>query len=153
MPERNAVPAGERPRLEQWILHACHLLLHRFKGLANHRRPHLLGTQVTDFFDLQEVEKRVILSGGYQSGFFPTCQLTRREPQDPKQVRSTISVHGCLELLLPLSGSPLCVGKWKPGKEGISLNTATKVVQVRERTLSGPDGDQPLLTELNECLC
>jgi hypothetical protein len=34
-----------------------------------------------------------------------------------------------LELLTPLSGSPLCVGKWKPAEEGISLNTATIVVQ------------------------
>jgi len=43
---------------------------------------------------LQEIKKRIGLGGGYQFGSFPTRQLTRRNPQYAKQVRSTVSVHG-----------------------------------------------------------
>jgi len=48
---------------------------------------------------LEEIEKRIALRGGNQSGFFPPCQLTRREPQYAKQVRSTVSVHGCVRTI------------------------------------------------------
>ena len=98
MPEGYAAPAGERACFEQRILHARHLLQHGIERLANHRRAYFFRAQVAYFLDLQEIEKRIILGGGNQSGFFPTRQLTRREPQNAKQVRSTISVHGCIDV-------------------------------------------------------
>ncbi len=116
VPEGDPVPVGEGGGFEQGIVHAGDLLLHGLQRLANDGRAHFLGTQVADFFDLQEVKKRVVLSGGHQSSFFPTGQLTRREPQNAKQVGSTVSVHGCMQvLLLTLSGSRVRIGKWKEG--------------------------------------
>jgi upstream activation factor subunit UAF30 len=47
---------------------------------------------------LQEIEKGIALSRGHQSGFFPVRQLTRREPKNTQQIRSTVSVHGVWEL-------------------------------------------------------
>ena len=81
--------------LKQGILHARDLLQHGIKRLPDHRRTDFLGAQIANFFDLQEIEKRIAFGGGYQSGFFPIRQLTRREPKDTQQIRSTISVHGC----------------------------------------------------------
>jgi hypothetical protein len=94
MPKSNPMSGKESTRLQERVLHPRHLLLHRLQGLADRGWAHLLGAQVAYFLDLQEIKKRITLSGGYQFGFFPTRQLTRREPQDAKQVRSTISVHG-----------------------------------------------------------
>ena len=81
MTKRNPVTGGKRSRFEQRILHSRYLLLHGFERLTDHRGTHFAGTQVTHFLDLQEIEKRIGLGRGYQSGLFPSCQLTRREPQ------------------------------------------------------------------------
>jgi hypothetical protein len=99
--EGDAVPGGEGARLKQRIFHAGNLLLHSLQGLPNDRGTDFSSAQVADFFDLQEIEKGIILGGGNQSGFFPTRQLTRREPQNAKQVRSTVSVHGCMQSYCP----------------------------------------------------
>jgi hypothetical protein len=72
-----------------------------------------VSAEVANFFDLQQVEKGIALSGGYQSGFFPTCQLTRREPKNPEQVCSTIAVHGYRERSISIIRSWTVVGKWK----------------------------------------
>jgi len=75
---------------------------------------------VTHFFDLQKVEEGVCLSGGNQSGLFPTRQLTRREPQDAKQIFSPVSVHGYYTVLLSLlCGNALWEASAKEGREGI----------------------------------
>jgi len=79
--------------LEQWILHPGRLLLHGLERLPDHRGPHFVSAQVAYFLDLQEVKKGIALSGGDQFGFFPSRQLTRREPKNPEQVCSTISIH------------------------------------------------------------
>ena len=94
MPKGNPVSGEERARFQQRIFHTRYLLLHRLQGLADDGRAHFLGAQVANFLYLQEIEERITLGGGYQFGLFPTCQLTRREPQNSKQVRSTVSVHG-----------------------------------------------------------
>ena len=104
MPKSNPMMAsGERSRFEQWILHARHLLLHGLKRLPDHGRADLSGAQIAYFFYLQQVEEGIAPSGGYQSGFFPSCQLARGEPQDANQIRSIVSVHVCKGTLLPLS--------------------------------------------------
>ena len=73
MAEGDSVAGGERSGFEQGILHPRNLLLHGFERLPDHRRTHLAGAQVTHFLDLQEIEKRIALGRGYQSGFFPSC--------------------------------------------------------------------------------
>ena len=78
---------------EQRVLHPRDLFLHGFKRLPDDHGPHFARTQVSHFLDLQEIKKRIGLGGGHQSGFFPSCQLARREPQYAKQVRSGVSVH------------------------------------------------------------
>src|SRR5215469_4033706 len=97
MPEGDAVPGGCGAGLQQRILHTRHLLLHGFQRLPDDRGPDLLRAQVADFLDLQEVEKRIALRDGHQSGFFPTRQLARREPKYAEQVLSTVTVHDCKE--------------------------------------------------------
>jgi hypothetical protein len=79
--------------------------------LPDHRRANLCGTQIANFFDLEQVKKAIALSGGNQSGFFPTCQLTRREPKNPEQVCSTIAVHGFRERSISIIRSWSAIGK------------------------------------------
>src|SRR6516164_4113174 len=117
MAEGDAVSGRKSSGFEERIFHARHLLLHGLQGLPDHGRTDLFRAQVTDFLDLQKIEERIALSGGNQSGLFPTCQLTRREPQNAKQIRSTVSVHGYLLLLRSLSESASCDCKWKSGPE------------------------------------
>jgi hypothetical protein len=52
--------------------------------LPDDRGPHLTGTQIPHLLDLQEVEEGIAFGGGYQFSFFPSRQLTRREPKNPK---------------------------------------------------------------------
>jgi hypothetical protein len=111
--ESNAVPSAEGAGLEQRIFHSRSLLLHGLERLADHRGAHFGGAQVSNFFDLQQVKKGIALGGGNQSGFFPTCQLTRREPKNPEQVCSTIAVHGYRELSISIIRSWAGLGKWK----------------------------------------
>src|SRR3984957_9146468 len=95
MAESHPMPGAKRARLKQWILHSRSLLLHGIERAANDRRFDFAGAQVTNFLDLQQVEKGIALGGGYQFGFFPSCQLTRREPKYSQQLCTTIAVHGC----------------------------------------------------------
>src|SRR5271155_1794454 len=111
--ECNAVSGAEGAGLEQWILHSRSLFLHGLERLADHRGAHFGGAQVSNLFDLQQVKKGIALGGGNQSGFFPTCQLTRREPKNPEQVCSTIAVHGYRELSESIIRSWTGLGKWK----------------------------------------
>jgi len=82
VPESYAAAGVKRAGLEQGVLHAGHLLLHRIERLPDHRRAHFAGAQVAHFFDLQEIKKRVDLCGGYKFSLFPGCQLSRREPKN-----------------------------------------------------------------------
>jgi hypothetical protein len=88
---------------------------------------------------LQEIEKRIALGGGYQSGFFPRCQLTRREPQYAKQVRLTVSVHVYLANSQPsLSATSRSIDKRKVGQkavENLEDLHATRVVQFERMAL------------------
>jgi hypothetical protein len=92
--ESNAMPGAENARLDQWILHSRSLLLHGIERPPDYRRAHFMSAQVANFLDLQEVKKGIAFGDGYQFGFFPTRQLTRRKPKNPKQICSTVSVHG-----------------------------------------------------------
>jgi hypothetical protein len=95
MPESHSMSTRTKGAgLKQGIVHPCDLFLHGLERLPDDHRAHLAGAQVTNFLDLQEIKKRIGLGGGYQFGSFPTRQLTRRDPQYAKQVRSTVSVHG-----------------------------------------------------------
>jgi len=111
--EGDAAAGAKRAGLEQWILHACCLLLHSLKRLPDHRRPNFMSAEVAHLLDLQEIKKGIAFHGGDQSGFFPTCQLTRREPKYPEQICSTVSVHDNRKRSGSLSGSWGCFGKWK----------------------------------------
>ena len=113
MAECDAVPGGERPRLEQRIFHARNLLQHGFERLPYHRGTHLAGAQVAHFLDLQELKERVTFGGSHQSGLLPGCQLARRDSQDSQQIGLTVSVHDCYEALSVLSEKLLLVGKAK----------------------------------------
>ena len=86
-------PVVEGPGFEQRIFHPGNLLQHGFKRLPDHRGTHLAGAQITHFLDLQEFEERIALGSGHQSGLFPGCQLTRRDPQDAKQIGLSVSIH------------------------------------------------------------
>ena len=68
--------------LEQWILHARDLLQHCVERLADYSGPHFSRAKVANLFYLEKVKKGIAFGGGYQSGFFPTRQLTRRDPKD-----------------------------------------------------------------------
>jgi hypothetical protein len=94
MTEGNSLSRGERSRFDQRICHARSLLLHGSERFSNHCRPHFVGTKVTNLLDLQEVKKGIAIANGYQFGFFPAYQLAGRDPKDPKQIGSSISVHG-----------------------------------------------------------
>src|SRR5581483_7153954 len=97
MAKRNAMPLGGKgSRFEQRIFHSRHLLLHGFQRLPDHRRAHFPCAQVPNLLYLEKVKKRIALACGYQSGLFPSCELTRRKAKYAKQVRSTISIHGCM---------------------------------------------------------
>src|SRR2546428_1243590 len=85
-------------RFEQRILHASYLFLHGLERLTNHRRTHFARAQIAYFLNLQPIKKGIALGGGYQSGLFPSCQLTRREPQNANQIRSIVSIHSSKEL-------------------------------------------------------
>jgi hypothetical protein len=111
--ESNAMPGAEDARLDQRILHSCSLFLHGIKRPPDYRGAHLVSAQVANFLDLQEVKKGVALGGGYQFGFFPSCQLTRRKPKNPKQICSTVSVHVDKKRSAFIIRSWGCVGKWK----------------------------------------
>ena len=112
-------------RIQQRILHPGHLFLHGLKRFTNDGRAHPLRTQVAHFLDLQEVEKRIVFRDSHQPGFFPAGQLARREPQNPNQVRTTISVHGCWYLCYALSGTCIALGNRKAVLRGLLLLTAT----------------------------
>ena len=97
MAERDAaVSRAVGASFEQGIFHARHLLLHGFERLTNDPGSYSPCAQVANFLNLQEIEKGIALSRGHQSGFFPVRQLTRREPKNSLQIRSTVSVHACL---------------------------------------------------------
>ena len=91
--EGNALPGGEGTSLKQWIFHPRNLLQHGFKRLPDDRGPHLAGAQVADFFDLQELKKRIGLGSRHQPSLLPGCQLARRDPQNAKQIRLSVSIH------------------------------------------------------------
>jgi hypothetical protein len=119
MPEGDAVSRAKRTGLEQRILHPGYLLLHGLERLPDDRRTHLAGAQITHFLDLQQVKKGITLGDGYQSGLFPSRQLTRREPKYAKQVCSTVSVHGCKGLSFIIIESSAPLGKEKLDSKGI----------------------------------
>src|SRR5256712_9044927 len=85
-------------RLEQRVFHTGYLFLHGLERLTNHRRTHFSRAQIAYFLNLQQIKKGIALGGGYQSGLFPSCQLTRPEPQNANQIRSIVSIHSSKEL-------------------------------------------------------
>src|SRR5256712_11304421 len=85
-------------RFEQRILQTSYLLLHGFERLTNDRWAHFSRAQIAYFLNLQQIKKGIALGGRYQSGLFPSCQLTRREPQNANQIRSIVSIHSSKEL-------------------------------------------------------
>jgi hypothetical protein len=111
--ESNAMAGAENARLDQRILHPRSLFLHGIKRLPDYRRAHFMSAQVANLLDLQEVKKGIVLGDGYQFGFFPSCQLTRRKPKNPKQICSTVSVHVDKKRSAFIIRSWGCVGKWK----------------------------------------
>ena len=95
MPESHSVMTGaESAGLEQRILHARGLLLHRRQRLANLHRTHMAGAQVAYFFHLKKVEKSVALCRSEQASPFPSGQLPGVEMQNPDKIFSALSVHG-----------------------------------------------------------
>ena len=94
-PNAHSAAGSLMSRFKQRIFHSRSLLLHGIERPPNNRRPDFAGTQVANFLDLQQVKKGIALDGGYQFGFFPSCQLTRREPKYSQQLCTTIAVHGC----------------------------------------------------------
>src|SRR5207253_7146246 len=85
-------------RFEQRVFHASYLFLHGLERLTDHRWTHFARTKLAYFLDLYQIKKRIALGGGYQSGLFPSCQLTRREPPNANQLRSIVSIHSSKEL-------------------------------------------------------
>src|SRR5579863_6221723 len=82
MTESHTMPGAKRTRFEQRIFHSRNLLLHGIERAPYHRGPDFASAKITNFLDLYEVKKGIALSGGYQFSFFPSCQLTRREPKN-----------------------------------------------------------------------
>src|SRR4051794_18494260 len=109
MAKRNAVSSGESSSFEERVLHASHLFQHGLKRLPDHGWTNLAGAQIAYFFDLQEFEKRIVFSGGDQSSFLPGCQLTRRHPENTKQIGLTVSIHDWNRMLTLLSEKLLSV--------------------------------------------
>ena len=93
MAKSHARTDTEGAGLDQRVLHAGHLLLHGLQGFANDRRPHPLGAQVANFLKLQEVVEGERLGNRNKSCPLPAHKLLGRDVQDPKDVRSTISIH------------------------------------------------------------
>ena len=79
---------------EQRVLHARGLLLHSCQRLANLHWTHMTGTQIADFFHLQEIEKSVALRRREQASPFPSGKLPGVETQNPDKIFSAVSVHG-----------------------------------------------------------
>jgi hypothetical protein len=82
VPEGNAMSALIGAGFEQRILHARNLLLHGFERLPDHGGANALGAQVAHFFDLHEIEKRIIFGCADQSGLLPGLKLARNEPKN-----------------------------------------------------------------------
>src|SRR5581483_7420200 len=80
--EGDAMSGGVGSSLEQRVLHARYLPLHRFKRAPNHPRPHFSRTEVPYLLNLSEIGKRVGLGRGDQARTLPYCQLPRRDPQN-----------------------------------------------------------------------
>ncbi len=119
-------------RFEQRILHTSYLLLHGFERLTDYRRAHFSRAQIAYFLNLQQIKKGIALGGGYQSGLFPSCQLTRREPQNANQIRSIVSIHGSKGTLLRIIGKVNQCRNSKVVPGGIfEGNFARQMVQVR----------------------
>jgi hypothetical protein len=97
MPERYPVSTQVGTRFEQRILHPRHLFQHGIQRPPDHRRTNPLAAQVTYFFDLQQIEKRVVLTRFDQPGLLPSLQLTRSNPQNAQQIDATVPVHNCEE--------------------------------------------------------
>ena len=85
----NAESAG----FDQRVLHAGHLLLHGLQRFADGCRTHTFGPQVTHFHELKQIEEGECVGNGDESCFLPASQLAGRDVQDPKDVRSTKSIH------------------------------------------------------------
>src|SRR6266700_4399172 len=95
MSESHPVMTGaECAGLEQRVLHAGGLLLHRCQRLANFHRTHMAGAQVAYFFHLKKVKKSVALCRSEQASPFPSGQLPGVETQNPNKIFSAVSVHG-----------------------------------------------------------
>jgi hypothetical protein len=79
----NAGTSGESAGFEQRIFHACHLLLHGTERITDHGRAHTFGAQITQFFDLEKIEKRIQLLHGKQTALLPASELSRRDAKNP----------------------------------------------------------------------
>src|SRR5579862_3546281 len=88
---------AEGTGFDERILHAGHLLLHRHQRLADHPRPHPLGTQIANGSQLDEVGEAEMVGGGDKPGALPTQELVGADAQDAKDVGSTVLIHGSSE--------------------------------------------------------
>jgi hypothetical protein len=92
------------------------------QGFADRCWTHTLGAQVTHFGELQQIEKSKHIGNGDEACFLPASQLVGRDVQDPKDVRSTESVHVgsaqiAAELATIIDGSEFW-RKWKTAQNG-----------------------------------
>jgi hypothetical protein len=103
------------------------MLQHGFERLPDHRGAHFARAQIAHFLDLQEFKERIALGSSHQSGFFPGCQLTGRDPQDAEQIGLSVSIHDWYWVLTVLSEKLLPVGKAKLTGKGISADNLPKL--------------------------
>src|SRR5438045_9498847 len=80
-------------RFEQRILHTSYLLLHGFERLTNDRWAHFSRAPLEYFLNLQQIKKGIAIDGTYPSDLLPSCQITRRVPQNANMIRSPDVVH------------------------------------------------------------
>ena len=60
MTERDPVTYAEHAGFQERVFHAGNLLTHRHQRLANHSGTHALGAQITNLFELNQVEEREV---------------------------------------------------------------------------------------------
>ncbi len=80
--ERNAASALISAGFQQWILHARNLFLHGFERLPDDGGTNPLGAQVPHFFNLHQIEKRILFARRHQSRLLPGLKLARSKPKN-----------------------------------------------------------------------
>ncbi len=71
-------------RPQEGIFHAGNSRLHGLERGKNGSALHPLGTQVANFFYLEEVKKRKGIAYSNQAGSLPPAELPRRDSKNPE---------------------------------------------------------------------